>query len=185
MPAKRCSDISGTHTIFVALSSTAACQARTLSSLWIVSIDGFVEMTTQLFRFALKKMIRLQQRNALPDWTALIFGFRHFIAHVLMNSVIYRESSLEEEEQPCDLLEGGMRLPIRLPLIRSAELVFLLPPRANFTKRRWLDGLFVITIEKVVEEIALLGICNLDPRARGRTQSELCEERAHLVERRM
>jgi hypothetical protein len=39
-----------------------------------VSIDEFVEMTTQLLRFGLKKMIHLQRKNALPDWTALIFG---------------------------------------------------------------------------------------------------------------
>ena len=39
-----------------------------------VSIDEFVEMTTQLLRFALKKMIHLQRKNALPDWIVLIFG---------------------------------------------------------------------------------------------------------------
>ncbi len=39
-----------------------------------VSIEKFVHVTEQLLRLALKKMVHLQRRNALPDWTKLIFG---------------------------------------------------------------------------------------------------------------
>ena len=45
-------------------------------------------------------------------------------------------------------------------------------------------GLFV-AIEKIVEQIALLGIGNSDPRARRRTKSELGQECPHLIECRM